>query len=106
MPTAETRTGFLLYEAAEGGAGVLTRLVGEPTSMAEVAQRALAILHFDVSSGLPAGSTALESVAGTSCVAACYRCILSYYNQTDHELIDRRNPEAKALLFRMARSRL
>ena len=24
------------------------------------------------------------------CVAACYRCLLSYYNQPDHELLDRR----------------
>ena len=28
---------------------------------------------------------------GTACVAACYRCLMSYYNQPDHELIDRRD---------------
>ena len=48
MPNRDARSGFLLYEATEGGAGVLTRLVGEPDRLAEVACKALAIMHFDV----------------------------------------------------------
>jgi hypothetical protein len=32
MPTRDARTGFLLYEATEGGAGVLTRLVADPSA--------------------------------------------------------------------------
>jgi hypothetical protein len=48
MPTRDERTGFLFYEATEGGAGVLTRLAVEADLLAEVARQALAIMHFDV----------------------------------------------------------
>ena len=36
----------------------------------------------------------------------CYRCLLSYFNQPDHALIDRRDPDAKAFLLRLAQSTL
>jgi hypothetical protein len=103
MPTRDARTGVLFYEATEGGAGVLTRLVAEPDRLAEVARQALAIMHFDVASSLPDDEASLKDVPGTSCVAACYRCLMSYYNQPDHELLDRRNEGARALLLRLAR---
>jgi len=35
------------------------------------------------------------------CEAGCYRCLLSYYNQPDHELIDRRDPAVLRLLCRL-----
>lgn len=107
MPTREQRNGFLLYEAAEGGAGVLNRLAGEPETFAEVARRALSIMHFDVlePSQLPDRIDALVDVEGTSCVAACYRCLMSYYNQPDHELLDRRDDKSREILLRLARSR-
>lgn len=106
MPQRDTRTGFLFYEATEGGAGVLTRLVAEPERLAEVAREALAIMHFDLSSGLPDIATTLVDAPGTACVAACYRCVMSYFNQPDHELLDRRNEDARGLLLRLARGRL
>ena len=31
----------------------------------------------------------LRDKEGAECVKGCYRCLLSYYNQPDHELIDR-----------------
>ena len=31
----------------------------------------------------------LVTVPHAHCVKGCYRCLLSYYNQLDHELIDR-----------------
>jgi hypothetical protein len=81
-----------LYEATEGGAGVLTRLVAEPDSLAAVARKALQVMHFDVpTTARSPDATQLVDQPGTACVAACYRCLMSYYNQPDHELIDRRD---------------
>jgi superfamily II DNA/RNA helicase len=106
MPQRDTRTGFLFYEATEGGAGVLTRLVAEPEHLAMVAREALAIMHFDLSNGLPATATTFVDAPGTACVAACYRCVMSYFNQPDHEQLDRRNEHARGFLLRLARGRL
>jgi hypothetical protein len=106
MPTREERNGFLLYEATEGGAGVLTRMVTDPDSVARVARQALRILHFAVEDqgSLPETPEALQDAEKTSCVAACYRCVMSYYNQPDHELLDRRDKEVQRLLLRLAKA--
>lgn len=107
MPSRDARNGFLLYEATEGGAGVLTRIVSEPESLARVARKALQVMHYDVSEEgrLPESAAELHDLPDTRCVAGCYRCLLSYYNQPDHELIDRRDERAKELLLRLATSR-
>ena len=106
MPTREVRNGFLLYEATEGGAGVLTRLVSQETSLAIVARRALEIMHLAVGGDRPPDSiSGLSDQSGTACVAACYRCLMSYYNQPDHELLDRRDEDARTVLLRLARAR-
>lgn len=107
MPTRAERSGFLCYEATEGGAGVLIRLVAEPDSLATVARKALQVMHFDLNNdgSLPADTTQFFDEAGTACVAACYRCLLSYYNQPDHELIDRRDEGARRVLLRLASGR-
>lgn len=106
MPTRDERSGFLLYEATEGGAGVLTRLVAEPERLAEVTRKALSIMHFAVTdeASLPADGHGLIDAPDTACVAACYRCLMSYFNQPDHERIDRRDLDAKSLLVRLARA--
>ena len=36
------------------------------------------------------------------CDAACYRCLLSYYNQPDHKLLDRKLSEVTDLLCALA----
>lgn len=99
MPTREDRRGMLFYEATEGGAGVLNRLATQPRSLSEVAKRALELLHFD-SAQLPA----IKEVPGTECVAACYRCLMSYFNQPEHELLDRRDTKAQQILLRLVSS--
>ena len=105
MPTRDVRNGFLLYEATEGGAGVLTRLVSQETSLATVARTALQIMHLAVGEDpLPESASSLSD-RGPACVAACYRCLMSYYNQPDHEHLDRRDEDARALLLRLARAR-
>ncbi len=84
LPDPDDRGRMLLTEAAEGGAGVLSRLVEEPDALARVARRALGIVHVDPDTGedLPA--------AGERCEKGCYDCLLSYANQYEHAVIDRR----------------
>jgi len=106
MPSRRERNGFLLYEATEGGAGVLTRIVSEPSVIADVARNALEIMHFklDMPGGLPETAGGLQDTPDTQCVAACYRCLMSYFNQPDHELLDRRDEKAREILLRLVRS--
>lgn len=107
LPDRDRRTGLLFYEAAEGGAGVLTRIVHEPEVLASVALESLRLMHLelptDENSPLPKVDE-LQDCEG-ACVSGCYRCLLSYYNQPDHDTIDRRNKDARALLLRLAHSR-
>jgi hypothetical protein len=73
---------LLFWEAAEGGNGTWTRIMEEPTALGNVAEEALRICHFDPETG--------EDVAEKdTCSRACYRCLLSYSNQTDHPRLDR-----------------
>ena len=99
LPDRENRHALLLYEAAEGGAGVLTRLAEDPHALAHVARRALQLMHFTPGSESDTGWTEDPAVP---CEAGCYRCLLSYYNQPDHEHINRRNPDALRLLTALA----
>jgi hypothetical protein len=71
---------ILYWEAAEGGVGVLRRLVEEPNLFAAVAAAALDRLHFDASTG---------DDKNAQCIKACYDCVLSYSNQPDHRLLNR-----------------
>jgi hypothetical protein len=48
MPTRDVRNGFLLYEATEGGAGVLSRLVAEPDAPRRGRAQGAGIMHFDL----------------------------------------------------------
>jgi Lhr-like helicase len=106
VPSRDRRRAILLYEATEGGAGVLGRLTNDPAALPRVARKALELMHFE---NIDAASTAADPDALTEdsnarCVAGCYRCLLSYYNQPDHELINRTDDDVKRLLLRLARS--
>jgi len=77
---------ILFYESAEGGAGVLRRLLDDGSALAAVAEEALRICHFDPESGLDLGG---PPGAVEKCEAACYDCIMNYGNQKDHGTLDR-----------------
>ncbi len=88
---------LLFWEAAEGGAGVLARLVDDPDALARVAVAALDICHLDPERGVERPDEAQD------CGRACYRCLLAYSNQPDHPLLDRRTVYAMLLPLRRAR---
>ena len=74
---------MIFWEAAEGGIGVWEHLVSEPGAFSSVADMALRLCH----------DQAFEDGAGnepTACVSACYECLLTYSNQLEHRVIDRR----------------
>jgi hypothetical protein len=96
LPDSDNRRSILLYEAAEGGAGVLVRLAREPGALADVARTALRIMHFE-----DQGDRTWQPMEH-ECQAGCYQCLLSYFNQPDHPKIDRRDPPALRILTSLA----
>ncbi len=86
LPDRGTRTSVLLYEASEGGAGVLRHLAGDHAALVRLARQALELCHFDPDTGqdLHRAPGAVED-----CEAACYDCLMSYSNQPDHAALDR-----------------
>ena len=85
LPTIDERRQILLYESAEGGAGVLRQLLEDTQALGKVAQTALTLCHFD----LEGMDKRRAERAKEDCEAACYDCLMSYYNQMDHRLLDR-----------------
>ncbi len=106
VPERTNRRAFLAFEATEGGAGVLNRLIGDSGAIARIARAALELMHYDhLDEAIAAADPArLNNVEAAACVRGCYKCLLSYYNQPDHELIDRTNEDALRVLLRLARS--
>lgn len=86
LPNAERRDLILIYEASEGGAGVLRQLVEDRGALVRVARTALEICHYDPDDGTDRGG---PTDVKEGCEAACYDCLMSYTNQQDHERLDR-----------------
>ena len=106
-PSRQDRRALLFYEAAEGGAGALGQMMTRAKDLNAVAHKALEIMHFE-SSSFPGAKTDIGELVQQSdvdCVAGCYKCVLSYFNQTEHELIDRRNVDVLGLLLRLSDGR-
>ncbi len=74
---------MIFWEAAEGGIGVWEHLVTQPNAFSAVARMAIRLCHED-----PSGNG--DDAQITACVSACYECLLTYSNQLEHRLIDRR----------------
>jgi len=76
MPDPENRkkSSIILYETSEGGAGVLESII-ERSTFHEVIHQALTILH---------------EYDEKKCDRACYECLCNYYNQFDHDILDRK----------------
>ncbi|WP_424020081.1 Zn-binding domain-containing protein [Haloplanus ruber] len=65
---------IVFYETSEGGAGVLHSLMDE-ARFRQVARETQTVLHGDPDD--------------EGCERACYECLMSFYNQSEHELFDR-----------------
>jgi ATP-dependent helicase YprA (DUF1998 family) len=86
LPDSNQRRMILIYEAAEGGAGVLRQLFDQPSAMANVAREALRLCHYHPETG---EDQRRAPNSREDCEAACYDCLMSYTNQLDHRLLDR-----------------
>lgn len=73
-PKRDDEYRIVIFEKAEGGIGVVTALTNQER-LKDIFARAREILHEGEENG---------------CEKACYECLLSYYNQMEHELLDRR----------------
>jgi superfamily II DNA/RNA helicase len=73
---------LLLYEAAQGSLGILSQLIDEPLKLRELFTTAYNCLHFDP-------ETRLDTEYGRTLPRATYEDLLSYYNQTHHNILDR-----------------
>ena len=109
LPARDSRRAILAYEATEGGAGVLTRLINESHAISKVARKALELMHFkseSIEAAVISGDAdLLEENDREACARGCYRCLLSYFNQPDHEQIDRKSSEVTQLLIDLARGK-
>ena len=102
VPSAANPRKILVYEASEGGAGALGRLaldVNRAQIFAAVAKAALEVMHYEHDEA----TDAWKSAADVKCVAGCYKCLLSYYNQPQHEKIDRRNQKVVDYLVQLTK---
>ena len=109
LPDRDNRRAILVYEATEGGAGVLSRLIEDPKALSRVSRKALEVMHFkseSVQEAIDAGDSKSLVENDDTCVRGCYRCLLSYFNQPDHEAIDRSSSEVRQLLIDLARGQV
>jgi len=113
LPDSDVRKSVLLYESAEGGAGVLNRLATDENLLALVARATLNAMHFNVPLDQTPftldelrASEILDEKGQRICEAGCYQCLLSYFNQPDHSAINRRDEDLLSILTALAHSQV
>jgi hypothetical protein len=79
-PDDEEQKRIILYEVEEGGIGVLHSLIQKPQLLKVLINNSLDVIHIDP-------ETLREH--DDSCSQACYNCLLRYWNQREHLLLDR-----------------
>jgi superfamily II DNA/RNA helicase len=75
---------ILIYEASQGSLGILSQLILEPVRMKELFTESYRCMHFNP-------ITKEETDLGKTLPKATYQDLLSYYNQRDHEILNRHN---------------
>jgi hypothetical protein len=100
LPSADIRKQILFFEASEGGAGVLSQIAGNDKAISDIAKKALEIMHYkpDLCNELTVKEIA-STDADAPCETGCYHCLLSYQNQTDHQFINRKDPDTLRILI-------
>jgi hypothetical protein len=73
-PKNKNKSSIILYETSEGGAGILESLINR-SQFHNIIRQALTILH---------------EYDEKQCDRACYECLCNYYNQYDHDILDRK----------------
>ena len=94
LPSRNDRKELLFYESSEGGAGVLRQIVEDRKVFPALARLALDVCHYDPDTG--------EDLGKKICGKACYECLLDYFNQPDHEHLDRNS--VRNLLMELTKS--
>lgn len=101
LPDREAPNAILFFESSEGGAGVLTRLFEERDTLKTIAAEALSLCHFNPDTGADLQGPEEKD---NKCSKACYQCLLSYYNQSVHDRLDRHS--IKDFLLELAHSEI
>lgn len=95
VPGTHERRMLLIYEAGEGGSGVLRDIIKNPDAIGRIARQALELMHYDIGNVQNLDADELEQYdTKADCINGCYGCLLTYYNQPEHLLINRRDPYA------------
>ena len=105
LPSREDRRSLLIYESGEGGSGILHDLGTNKEALKAVADLALRIMHYVKPEGVEWCYEDVDQYdRKADCVSGCYECLLTYFNQPEHQLIDRRNPTVVKFLMALASS--
>jgi len=80
---------------------VLTRLADDSRALQRVARTALDICHYKPKTEQWLSQEDLVDQKAGDCEAGCYSCLMSYFNQPDHDQIDRKGEAFVDLLIQL-----